>query len=80
MASRCRFDLPGYRIACTHTAAEPDEWDVTVPPPLSAAGSSHLWLGRLGRLIFPDVVIRIPRPMSESIMTAGWRCGTANDG
>ena len=60
MASRCRFDLPGYRIACTHTAAEPDEWDVTVPPPLSAAGSSHLWLGRLGRLIFPDVVIRIP--------------------
>ena len=36
MAARCRFDLPGYRIACTHTAAEPDEWDVTVPPPLSA--------------------------------------------
>ena len=21
MAARCRFDLPGYRIACTHTAA-----------------------------------------------------------
>ena len=40
MAARCRFDLPGYRIACTHTAAEPDEWDVTVPPPLSALAAA----------------------------------------
>ena len=60
MKARCRFDLPGYRIACTHTAAEPDEWDVTVPPPLSAAGSAHHWLGRLGPQIIPDDLIRIP--------------------
>jgi nucleoside-diphosphate-sugar epimerase len=63
MAKRTKHGLEGWKVHIQGSAAEPDEWECNVPPPLAAGGSSHLYLpSALSHWIFRDTVIR-PKPV-----------------
>ena len=63
MLERSTLGLAGLRVRVRRSAAAPEEWDASAPPPLAATAGSHLCLGqRLSAFILPDVVIS-PRPV-----------------